>query len=210
MRSWLGFSFALALTAASAGTAFADMYKYTRPNGTVGYTDNLNDLPAERRAYYNKIKAEREQRRREEEQRVGKDELARRELESKRAEIQRAQIDEAERRTKLQALDAQIAGFQEKRRAQEADRARWRERVKAAKAKLQGLLAELEKQREIYENVATKANFTLLPGQSEEAEKAKEKMDELEPQIDAAILDVEETIPEEARKAGVPPGWLRD
>lgn len=210
MHLALRFSFAIGLLLASAGTAVADLYKYTKPDGTTAYTDQLGELPAERRAYYNKAKAEKEQRRREEESRVGKEELARREAESKKAELQRAQMDESERRQKMAALDAQIAAFQEKRRATEADRTRWQQRMKAAKERLAGLLKEFDQARETYEGLATRASFTLLPGQNEEMEKAKEKMDQLEPAIDAAIAEVEDVIPDEARRAGVPPGWIRD
>jgi hypothetical protein len=34
-------------------------------------------------------------------------------------------------------------------------------------------------------------------------------MKKLEPQLEEANADVVEKIPDEARRAGIPPGWLR-
>ena len=42
-----------------------------------------------------------------------------------------------------------------------------------------------------------------------EAEQVEQQMKQLQKDIDAARNDLENRIPEEARKAGVPPGWLR-
>lgn len=36
------------------------------------------------------------------------------------------------------------------------------------------------------------------------------QIDQAKKELDAAEVNIEETIPEEARKAGVPPGWLRE
>ena len=43
-----------------------------------------------------------------------------------------------------------------------------------------------------------------------EAEKIQKEMNEVQLEIDEAKNMIETTIPEEARKAGVPPGWLRE
>jgi len=43
-----------------------------------------------------------------------------------------------------------------------------------------------------------------------EAEKIQKEMDEVQLDIDEAKNMIETVIPEEARKAGIPPGWLRE
>jgi hypothetical protein len=43
-----------------------------------------------------------------------------------------------------------------------------------------------------------------------EAQRLAQEMDSVQKEIDDARNEVEVVIPEEARKAGVPPGWLRE
>ena len=69
----------------------------------------------------------------------------------------------------------------------------------------QAFLAAQEK----YNGLATRANFTLLPGQAEEMEQAQKDTERLEGELDQVIQEIQFNIPEEARKAGIPPGWLR-
>lgn len=95
----------------------------------------------------------------------------------------------------------------------EQDRkALWQGRMKDAKKKL----AEL-KQR--YQELDQKRNELLMSwggpasgrlGDRVQAEQIAEKMKEVQKEIDAAQNEIEEVIPDEARKAGVPPGWLRE
>ena len=42
------------------------------------------------------------------------------------------------------------------------------------------------------------------------AQKIEEEMQQVQREIDSARNEVENVIPEQARKAGVPPGWLRE
>ncbi len=44
----------------------------------------------------------------------------------------------------------------------------------------------------------------------EEAERIDQEMQQVQKEIDDARNEIEHVIPEEARKAGVPPGWLRE
>jgi hypothetical protein len=44
----------------------------------------------------------------------------------------------------------------------------------------------------------------------EEADRIDQEMKQVKKEIDAARNEVENVIPEDARKAGVPPGWLRE
>ena len=201
---------ALLSTLLSLGVAQADTYKYKKGDGSVVYTDNLAELPAERRSYYNQQKAEREARRRELEARVGKDELARQEAETAKAELAKQQLEESVRRERLARIDAQLRERTERRKVTEADKAKWQGRMRGARAKLAQLLTDFGRAKETFESLGTRASHTLLPGQAEELERARAQVAQLETEIDATVLEIEETIPEEARVAGVPPGWIRD
>jgi uncharacterized protein DUF4124 len=189
--------------------AGAEIYKYKNKNGTVIYTDNLAQLPPEMREFYNKQREEREEKRRQLEKAVGREELERREAEAKKAELQRAQLEEAERQRRIAAIDAQLKLYQAKDKERESQKTMWQRRMKTAKDRLEKELADYKKVSEEYENIAIKPSFTLLPGEAEAMEKAKEQMMQLEAAIDKDVLEIEVTIPEEARKAGVPPGWIR-
>lgn len=208
MRS-VFFAALVGLLLSLGGTAYAQVYKYKRPDGTIVYTDNLSQLPPERRAYYNQLEEEAQKKRRELEQSIGKEELERREAEGRRQQLERAQLEEAERQQRLAAIEEVLALIRQRSKVREENKAVWKERMAAAVKKrdetYQAFLAAQEK----YNGLATRAGFTLLPGQAEEMEQAKKDMERLEGELDALIQEVQFTIPEEARKAGVPPGWLR-
>ena len=190
-------------------SARGEIYKFVKPDGTIVYTDNLAQLPSERRAHYNKLLEEADRRRRELESQIGKEELKKREMEAERGELLRKQAASRERARRLQAIDKELLAIREKRQAQEASKASWQKRVKDEKEKLEKLLKEFNETQETYRGLATKASFTLLPGQQEQMEAARVRLEELEREIDSSVELLSVTIPEEARKAGIPPGWLR-
>ncbi|MCK6552238.1 hypothetical protein L6R52_40785, partial [Myxococcota bacterium] len=187
----------------------ADVYKYKKSDGTVVYTDNLAELPPERREHYNKLKQAQEQKRAELERAIGKEELERREAEAKKAEVERAALEESERQARLRAIDAQLKSMQDKRKEREAVRESWAKRMRDARQLLDQKLAEFRATTEKFSALAMKPSHTLLPGEGEELEKLRKALENLEKDVDAAIELVDVTIPEEARKAGIPPGYLR-
>lgn len=190
--------------------ARADVFKYVKGDGTIVYTDNLSDLPEDRRAMYNRKIAERERAQEELERAVGKEEVERREAEAKRQEIERQVKDEQERKQRIAAFDAQIRNYRAREQAREKGKLQWQTRMKAAKQKLEQQLAEFNQKQEEFASLATRADFTLLPGQVGQRDDLQKKLKVLEQSIDALIVEIDETIPEQARKAGIPPGWLRD
>jgi chromosome segregation ATPase len=203
--------FFLALSSlALPSAAFADLFKYTKKDGSVVYTENLAEVPADRREFYQQRIAEREAERRALESSVGKEELERREAEAERARIERQAADDAERAQRLAQLDAQLRAYAEKHKKLDASKSQWQGRMRSAKAKLAQLLKEFQDTQAKHGSLAFRASHTLLPGQAEQQEQLAAKLKDLEQQIDAMIVEVEETIPDEARKAGVPPGWIRD
>ncbi len=88
----------------------------------------------------------------------------------------------------------------------------WQQRMKRAKARL----ADAERR---YHALEEKRNNLLgswggpasghLAGR-EEADRIDQEMKQVQKEIDAGRNEVENVIPEAARKAGVPPGWLRE
>lgn len=190
--------------------ADADIYKYKKPDGTVTYTNSLADLPVERRRYYNQRKQEQEAKRAQLERKIGKDELARREAEAQRERLLRDKAKQAEAQAQLAELDARIAAWKTKSRQRDEVKTKWQNRLAGAKQKLETALAEFKEAEGTYQSIAMKASHTLFPGQAQQRDEALKKMTELEVVIDALIEEIEVTIPDEARKAGIPPGWLRD
>ncbi len=91
-------------------------------------------------------------------------------------------------------------------------KAEWQMRLKVAKQRL----ADLEQR---YRELEEKRN-TLLQGWGgvasghiegrEEAARIEDEMKQVQKEINSARNEIEVVIPEEARKAGVPPGWLRE
>ena len=199
---------------ASAGALVAEasgsqIYKYRKKDGTVVYTDKLSDLPRSARAKYAKREAEEQKARARLEASLGKAEVARRESEAKRkAELAR-QIEQADAMRRRQELQALLARLNE-RDAKEAEREqRWRKRLADAKAEVERLYKEFQQTREAYDNLAVRIDYTLFPGQNKEKFKLRDRLEKLEKELDAALTELNDTIPTEARRAGVPPGWLR-
>jgi cellobiose-specific phosphotransferase system component IIA len=88
----------------------------------------------------------------------------------------------------------------------------WQQRMRNAKQRLANAekrYQELDQHRnELLRNWGADA-FGVRTGRIE-AEKIEQQMKDLQKEIDEARHDVEVVIPEEARKADVPPGWLRE
>lgn len=198
-------TFALGL----AESASAQVYKYTKPDGTVVYTDKLSDLPADRRAHYNKLEKEAQERRKAQVNMLGEAEVKRREVEAERKRVEQAQLEEQERARRLAEIDATLEQIRKRQAKTAGNKKAWQDRMKKAKAELKAALKEFRETQEAYNGLATKADYTLLPGQGKQKEELRKKVAALEKRVDAAIREVYVVIPEEARKAGVPPGWLR-
>ena len=192
-----------------ADDAEAQIFKFKKKDGTIVYTDSLAQLPPKRRAYYNKKLQEREEKKQEQIRRLGKEEYERREKEKQLAALKEKQMDEEERQRRVAALNRVLSEMRQKVAKREAHKKEWQEKMAKAKKEVQRLLGEFNETQEKYKNLATKASFSLLPGQAQEMEKLRQKLPELEAQLDAAIEHLEFELPEQARKAGIPPGWLR-
>ena len=95
---------------------------------------------------------------------------------------------------------------------EEAEKARWRQKLRMWKDKL--TRAE-ERQKQLKEErflqYAKWGSPALAPIRNRERIVAIDKeLQEIQKKIDEANKMIDVVIPEEARKAGVPPGWLRE
>ncbi|HEX9022028.1 MAG TPA: hypothetical protein VF903_12290 [Nitrospirota bacterium] len=88
----------------------------------------------------------------------------------------------------------------------------WQQRMRSAKERLSALeqrYRELDQKRnELLGSWGGAASGRLA--EREQAAQIEEEMKRVKSQIDDARNQVENVIPDEARKAGVPPGWLRE
>lgn len=197
------------VVAGAALPAAAQVYKYTKKDGTVVYTDKLSDLPPERRAYYNAKEKKAEEKRRRARKRMTEEERRAADLEAQRKRILEQELAEEARRKQLQAIDEALAAYRKEKREREQAKAYWQEKLAKAKTDLREALAAYREALEEYESLAIQPNFSLFPGQRARLEELRTKLPKLEQAVDEANLYLVEILPEEARKAGVPPGWLR-
>lgn len=203
---------------ASVGTARAQeekkarvpqIFRYVQPDGTVAYTDQLSDLPKERRAYYNRLIAEQEKKNREVERKVQSEEEAIRQAERERAELARKQAAEKDLQRRLAAMDEAIESLRQRHRARNQAKEKWQRRLRAVQTELAQKLAEYRETKKEWQALAIRADFTLFPGEGEKKQALQAQMETLQKKVDALAHELNVVIPEEARKAGVPPGWLR-
>ena len=192
-----------------AAPAHAQIYKYRRKDGTTVYTDKLSDLPKSVRAKYAAREAKKAQERRRLEASLGKAEVARREAEERRQRHLREQIAAAKQKQRRRELKAMMKRINKSSSERDAKKAKWQQRVSAARKKVDELYADFGKTRQAYDQIAVRADYALFPGENKQKGELKKKLDRLEKELDAALEELNVKIPNEARRAGVPPGWLR-
>ena len=190
-------------------TAHAEIYKYTDAKGTIVYTDKLDDLPVKRKKYYQKKIAQRKELESQAEYQA-KQQIE--ELEKRRAELANIQAEQ-ERHQKIQQnvakLQKAIRTLEVEQQRRELQKIYWKERITRAQRRLAETLDSYRETKKKYEALAIKADFALFPGQLQEKYKLLENLRIEEQAVDAANIYLTETIPQEAHKQGVPPGWLR-
>ena len=86
--------------------------------------------------------------------------------------------------------------------------AAWRSRLDTARAELGELRAKRQKAKEEYDNLVFRRNMQSRPLDPDTEAKAASKISELDQQIRDKEYAITTTIPNEARRAGVPPGVL--
>lgn len=88
----------------------------------------------------------------------------------------------------------------------------WQQRMRAAKQRLAGAEKRYQELDQRRNELLRSWGGPASGRQTEriEAEEIEQDMKDAQKEIDEARQDVDVVIPEEARKAGIPPGWLRE
>ena len=208
------FGFAALVLAVSLGgaapAARAQVYKYKDADGTLVFTDRLSDLPPERRAYYNRKEAEAEKRRRAEERALSEQERRAVELEAERARVLAEETEAAQRRRRLAELDEALRAYRRQKAERAQRKAYWQEKRTQAETALNEALLAYRSAKKEWSGLATQAGFALFPGQQRRLQELQEALPKLAAAVETRNHYLSVTLPEEARRAGIPPGWLRE
>ncbi len=165
--------------------AYADTFQWMDEDGTAGFTDNVLTVPRQHR----------------------KGVVKRQAREPARSSTVRPQ---AEATPSGQPVEGEIVDEDEPA----SERERWRERLQTAKAKIVELRAERGELEKKVDESRRGRWFTFGPGASDlerqkDIPKIEQEIKDLDQQIKQLEGEVRIVIPREARRAGIPPGWLR-
>lgn len=91
-------------------------------------------------------------------------------------------------------------------------KAAWQQRMRAARQRLAGAESRyqelVQRRNELLQSWGGPASGHLA--ERIEADRIEQEMKDVQQGIDEAREDIDVVIPDEARKAGIPPGWLRE
>jgi hypothetical protein len=156
------------------------LYQWTDDSGGVHITDGLGNVPEQYR--------------------------------SKARKIEESRKGEAGQGRQTQSVTGEPSGSGSGDTTEERGRAEWRDRIRDWKTRLvqaEERYRQLDQQRT--ELLMSSGGPAYGPIENKvKAEQIAQEMKEVQKQIDEARNMLDVVIPEEARKAGVPPGWLRE
>lgn len=193
LYTFLIFGAALVILLQSPGRA--DVYKYVDKKGTVHYTDNPDKLPEPQRS---KVL-------RELEEKIKKEQERRRRLKEQGLEVP----DERLPPPPPPRLDNRPHPATNRLDKRKAARKTWEERGKKARervANLEEKCAELKTERD--HNATDRLTFSR-PGAGQRYKKSQAAYQNCQKELERARNHLDVELPEQARKAGVPPGWIR-
>jgi hypothetical protein len=156
------------------------LYTWTDDNGGVHITDGLGNVPEQYRPKARKIE------------------------DSRKGEAGQGQ--------QTQNVMGGTAGSESEEETEESRKAEWQDSIREWKTRLyqaEKRYRELDQQRT--ELLMSSGGPAYGPIENKvKAEQVAQEMTEVQKQIDEARNMLDVVIPEDARKAGVPPGWLRE
>lgn len=172
----------------------AEVYKYVDKKGTVHYTDDPDQLPEPQRSKVlqeleEKIKKEQERRRKLKEQGI-------------KVPDERLPPPPPPRPNRPHPATERL-------KQQKAKRKVWEERGQKARdqvAELEEKCAELKEERD--RNKTDSLTFSR-PGAGKRYQKSQAAYDNCQNDLKKARNYLNDVLPEQARRAGVPPGWIR-
>lgn len=170
----------------------AEVYKYIDKKGNVHYTDNPDMLPEPQRSKV--LKELEEQIKKEQERR----------LKEPGIEGPHERLPSRTHRVEKHPNTATKRLKQRK-----ASRKTWKQRGEKAREKV----AELEKKCAELKTERDRSNTDRLtfskPGAGQRYQKAQAAFQKCQQDLEKARTYLEDGLPEQARKAGIPPGWIR-
>jgi hypothetical protein len=187
--------FLAALVVLPASPGQAEVYKYVDKKGTVHYTDDPDQLPEPQRSKVlreleEKIRKEEEERRKRKEQGL--------EVPDERLPPPPRQPVPSGPHPSSKRLESRKAS----KKAWEAKAEKARERVTELEKKCE----ELKTERDINNRDRLTA---ARPGAGQRYRRARAAYNKCQKDLEYARNYLEVTLPEQARKSGVPPGWIR-
>jgi len=191
---------------APAGTR-AESYKWVDEDGVVHFTDNPYDLPEPQRS---KVLRELEKEREAQKEKRSSEHPplppgARQERPPPSRDVSPSpKAGSAEGRKANEESEA--AGEQQPA----SQRDHWRNKIKTAREKAAGLEEKCKQLESERDQANRNALVFARPGARAKARQADAELARCREQLDKARHHLRIGLPEEARKAGVPPGWLRD
>jgi hypothetical protein len=84
----------------------------------------------------------------------------------------------------------------------------WRDRISTARAELDKLVAQRQKAQAAYEGIVSQRRARISPIDPEKVAQAEAAISEIEQRIRDKEYEINTTIPDEARRAGVPSSVL--
>lgn len=195
MKAWFTLPlFAAALVILPHSPGRAEVYRYVDKKGTVHYTDDPDQLPEPQRS---KVL-------RELEEKIKKEQERRRKLREQGLEDPEERLPPAPEPAPSGPHPAT-----ERLKQRKASKKAWEARADKARE----LVATLEKKCEELKTERDINNRDRLtgarPGAGQRYQKALAAYQKCQKALETARNYLETELPEEARKAGVPPGWIR-
>ncbi len=183
--------------------ARAESYKYTDKDGIVHFTDNPYELPEPQRTKVLR--------------RLEEEELERKKRRMTGSEEPQVQekLPKGPITVNPNAGTGQVAPPSEPSQPKvdptsDSQRKQWKKKMAEARKRVKELEEKCDQLRATRNENKRKSLIFATPGARAEANKAAASLATCEEQYAEAKHRLEKELPEQARRAGVPPGWLRD
>ena len=216
MRTVLRWTVAALAVSCVASAHAQRLYQWTDPAGQVHSTDDLNEVPQPWRGSYERQEAEQAARAAQQgpgETTPGGGSKTVREVAPGKIETVITPAPAAEKPVEESSDTGgkdYLQQYRDREKAKAASRAEWEQKTRDARKEL----SNLKKKKAELRILRRAANQRYLATATQNAKMERDKLREEHEAVKAAIAKQEaylaEGIYEEARKAGVPPGWIRD
>lgn len=198
---------AAALVLLLPATSWSEVYKWVDKNGTTHFTDDPDQLPEPMRSRALEKLRKKMEKKQEEKQRR-RDELPRETLPSS---PERDTLPSAHRRenTGSSSRPARRPSSGTKGTRTKLSKKLWTQRVEQARQRVENLEAQCDKLQSEKNSSGRNALIYARPGDRKKAAESRTALEQCREKLEKARHYLKVDLPEKARRAGVPPGWLR-